>query len=94
LDSTPYGEVWTDGRENIVRMSLHCEDHGLGWGDGETIITYGWLTKPGVGSRLVPITIVYKSPHKKKLYWCRGQFVNYREFVSRGRIFPEAAIQR
>lgn len=88
LDSVPYGEVWTDEDEDIVRMSLHCEDHGFGWGDGQTIVTYGWLTKPGVGPRLVPVSIVYKAELKKKLYWCRGQFVNYREFVSRVRSIP------
>ncbi|HEV3483181.1 MAG TPA: serine protease [Candidatus Acidoferrales bacterium] len=87
--SPPYGEVWTDERENIVRMSLHCEKSGWGWGPGETIVTYGWLTKPGDGPRLVPVTILYKSS-KKKLYWCRGQFVNYREFISRPRLLPGA----
>ncbi len=90
-DSRPYGEVWTDQHENIVRMSLHCEDRGWGWGNGETIVTYGWLAKPGVEPRLVPIAIVYKSSRGKKLYWCRGQFVNYREFASRARILTEAA---
>lgn len=91
FDSRPYGEVWTDEDENIVRMSLHCEDHNWGWGNGESIVTYGWLTKPSVERRLVPIAIVYKSSRGKKLYWCRGQFVNYREFVSRARILSEAA---
>jgi Trypsin-like peptidase domain len=87
--SSPHGEVWTDEHENIVRMSLHCEKSGWGWGPGETIVTYGWLTKPGDGPRLVPVTILYKSS-KKKLYWCRGQFVNYREFISRPRLLPGA----
>lgn len=87
--SAPHGEVWTDEHENIVRMSLHCEKSGWGWGPGETIVTYGWLTKPGDGPRLVPVTILYKSS-KRKLYWCRGQFVNYREFISRPRLLPGA----
>ncbi len=85
--SSPHGEVWTDEQENIVRMSLHCEKSGWGWGPGETVVTYGWLTKPGEGPRLVPVTILYKSS-KKKVYWCRGQFVNYREFISRPRLLP------
>ncbi len=89
IDSIPYGEVWTDEHENIVRMSLHCEDHGWGWANGETIVTYGWLTKAGLGPRLVPVSIVYKASRKKTLYWCRGQFVNYREFVSRARIWAD-----
>ena len=92
-DSAPYGEVWTDRHENILRMSLHCEDHGWRWGNSETIVTYGWLTKSGVEPRLVPISIIYKATSKKKLYWCRGQFVDYREFVSRARILPEVASQ-
>lgn len=94
VQGAPYGEVWTDQQENILRMSLHCEDHGWGWGNTETIVTYGWLTKPGVGSRLVPVTIVYKALwKKKKLYWCRGQFVHYREFVSRARLLSAVGPQ-
>jgi Trypsin-like peptidase domain len=93
LDSAPYGEVWTDEHENILRMSLHCEDRAWGWGNGETIVTYGWLAKPGVAPRLVPVSFIYKAPYKKKLYWCRGQFVNYREFVSRARSLPELSVR-
>jgi Trypsin-like peptidase domain len=92
VDSAPYGEVWTDEHENILRMSLHCQDHGSGWGNSETIVAYGWLTKPGVERRLVPVSIVYKASRKKKLYWCRGQFVHYREFASRARMLSEASI--
>lgn len=87
-DATPYGEVWTDQHENIMRISLYCEDHGWGWRTGETIVTYGWLRKPGVEPRLVPVTIVLEAKNKKKLYWCRGQFVDYREFASQARILP------
>lgn len=88
--SPPYGEVWTDEDENIVRISLHCEKSGWGWGPGETIVTYGWLTKPGEAPRLVPVTILYQASRKKKLHWCRGEFVNYREFISRPRLLPRA----
>lgn len=88
VNATPYGEVWTDQNENIERISMHCEDHYGHWGGDETIITYGWLTKPGVERRLVPVTIVIEAPYKNKLYWCRGQFVDYREFVSRARALP------
>lgn len=89
IDSIPYGEVWTDKHENIVRMSLHCEDHAWGWTNGDTIVTYGWISKPGLEPRLVPVSIVYKASRKKQLYWCRGQFVNYREFVSRMRVLAD-----
>jgi hypothetical protein len=92
-DASPYGEVWTDEHENIMRISLHCANHVWGWRMGDTIITYGWLTKPGVGPRLVPVTILAKAPNKKKLYWCRGQFVDYREFASRARILPAAGVK-
>jgi len=93
VDAIPYGEVWTDRHENIVRLSLHCEDHGWGWTDGEVIITYGWLQKSGVATRLVPVTIVYKASHRKKVYWCRGQFVDYREFITRVKILSQENIQ-
>ncbi|MDE3170973.1 MAG: hypothetical protein KGL75_12595, partial [Acidobacteriota bacterium] len=93
LDTTPYGEVWTDEHENLLRMSLHCEDHAWGWGNGETVVTYGWLKKPALEPRLVPVSIVYKVSSKNKTYWCRGQFVNYREFVSRARVLSEAAVK-
>ncbi len=86
--SSPYGEVWTDEHENIVRMSVHCEKSGWGWRPGETIVTYGWLAKPGEGPRLVPVTVLYQASKKKKLHWCRSEFVNYREFVSRPRLVP------
>lgn len=90
-DAPPYGEVWTDEHENIMRISLYCEDRGWGWRTGETIVTYGWLKKQGAEPRLVPVTIVEKAKNKKKLYWCRGQFVDYREFVSEARILPVAS---
>lgn len=93
VNATPYGEVWTDQHENIERISMHCEDHFGHWGGDETIITYGWLTKPGVERRLVPVTTVIKAPYKNKLYWCRGQFVDYREFVSRARVLPMASLK-
>lgn len=92
LDSTPYGEVWTDEDENMLRISLHCKDHNWGWDNSTTIVTYGWLSKPGVESRLVPVRIVHEAKRKKKLYWCRGQFVDYREFVSRARILSAAGV--
>ena len=93
LDSIPFGEVWTDQNENILRMSLHCENRSWGWGDSETIVTYGWLAKPGIEPRLVPVGIVYEAPYKKRLYWCRGQFVNYREFSTQARILSVVGVQ-
>jgi len=84
---TAYGEVWTDGNLNIMRMSLHCEENGRHkW---EDVMNFGWLTRPGVGPRLVPVTVVSWAPNRIKGVWCRSQFVDYHVFVSRARILHE-----
>jgi Trypsin-like peptidase domain len=84
---TAYGEVWTDGNLNIMRMSLHCEENGRHkW---EDVMNFGWLTRPGVEPRLVPVTVVSWAPNRIKGVWCRSQFVDYREFASRARLLHQ-----
>jgi len=84
-----YGEVWTDGDTNIVRMSEHLDlSDNLkayqGWEEYQIVLTYGWLNGAVGPSALVPITIFAEARHKKKhVYWCRGQFTNYRVFTTR-----------
>ncbi|MGH9736212.1 MAG: S1 family peptidase [Candidatus Acidiferrales bacterium] len=81
---TAYGEVWTDQDLNIVRMSLHCEKDGQQkWQD---VMNFGWLTRPGIERRIVPVTLVAWSPMPDKGLWCRSQFVCYREFASHSRL--------
>jgi Trypsin-like peptidase domain len=84
---TAYGEVWTDEDLNIVRMSLHCENHGRQ--EYQNVVDYGWLTRPGVEPQLVPVTLVAWAPAPNKGIWCRSQFVNYHEFVGLARLVYE-----
>lgn len=84
---TAYGEVWTDEHLNIMRMSLHCENGGRQkWQD---VMNYGWLTRPGIEPKLVPVSISAWSPMPNKGLWCHSQFVNYHEFASRARLVYE-----
>lgn len=80
-----YGEVWTDDEMNIIRMSLHQEINGP-WRNPEVQITYGRLRKMDEPPRLIPLTIAVQAEYHKKLYWCRGQFTDYRIFGSRVKI--------
>ncbi len=82
-----YGEVWTDEDTNIIRMSerLDLSDklkayHG--WEDWHIVITYGWLKRANEPPRLVPLTIYTQAENNKKIYWCRGAFMNYQVFTS------------
>lgn len=90
---TAYGEVWTDERLNITRMSLHCEKHGNQ--EWQFVMDYGWLTRPGIEPKVVPVSLVAWKPMPDKGLWCRSQFVNYHEFVSEARLIdvhiPERA---
>jgi len=80
-----YGEVWTDEDANILRMSEHYELPGK-WREYQSVVTYGWL-KLGDGSpRLIPLTILTQAEFNKKVYWCRGAFMNYQVFTSRAKI--------
>src|SRR5208282_3455349 len=84
---TAFGEVWTDDSLNILRMSLHCEKrHRHEW---ESVMTFGWFTRPEIERRLVPVALASWSPNRNKGLWCRSQFVDYHEFFSRARILRE-----
>src|SRR5258708_9690691 len=87
-----YGEVWTDEDMNIIRISKHLELSDKlkayrGWEDCGVVITYGWLKRANEPPRRVPLTIFTEARNKKKhVYWCRGQFTDYRIFDSDVRI--------
>ena len=80
-----YGEVWTDEDTNIIRMSEHYELPGKGK-DYQGVVTYGWLQRQDGTPRLIPLTIATQAEHNKKVYWCHGQFTDYRIFSSRVKI--------
>jgi hypothetical protein len=51
------------------------------------VLTYGWLNDEGEPRSLVPLTIFAEGRYKKKhVYWCRGQFTDYRMFTSRAKM--------
>jgi hypothetical protein len=87
-----YGEVWTDEDTNIVRMSEHLELSDKlkayrGWEEYQVVLTYGWLMQADEPPSNVPLTIFNEARYKKKrVYWCRGQFTNYRMFTSRAKM--------
>lgn len=83
-----YGEVWTDEDTNILRVSEHYESLFDKWKDYQGVVTYGWLKLPDESTRLVPLTIYTQAEHKKRIYYCRGQFTNYRVFDSQVKITP------
>jgi hypothetical protein len=80
-----YGEVWTDENLDILRMSEHFEVSGK-WSDVRAVVTYGWLDKADGVRRLIPLTIAIQGQYKNKVYWCHGQFTDYRLFATRVRI--------
>lgn len=92
-----YGEVWTDEDTNIVRISRHSElSDNLkayrGWEEGQVVITYGRLKQEVERPYNVPLTIFNEARYKKKrVYWCRGQFTNYRVFTSRAKVVRTTA---
>jgi hypothetical protein len=82
-----FGEVWTDEDTNIIRMSEHLELSAKlkayrGWEDFQVVLTYGQLKQADEPPRLTPVTIYTQVKNNKKIYWCRGQFTNYRVFRS------------
>ncbi len=90
-----YGEVWTDVDTTIIRMSEHLElsnklKEYKGWEEYQVVLTYGWLNRANEPPRLVPLTTLTLSRHKKDkaVYWCRSQFIHYQMFTARARIIP------
>jgi hypothetical protein len=79
-----YGEVWTDEDTNILRVSEHYELPGK-WRDFQGVVTYGWLERAGE-PRLTPLTFSTQAEFHKKIYWCRGQFMDYQMFSAQTRI--------
>ncbi len=90
-----YGEVWTDQDTNILRISGHLEMSGKDkWRDYYSVVTYGWLRRSDEAPRLIPLTISAQAElNKKKVYWCRGAFTNYRVFSSRTKIIANDYVQ-
>jgi hypothetical protein len=82
-----YGEVWTDEDTNILRMSEHYELVGR-WKEYSGVVTYG-SRQQGGQQRLVPLTISTQAKYHKKIYWCRGQFMNYQVFTAQVRIIAD-----
>jgi hypothetical protein len=74
-----YGEVWTDGDLNILRISLHYELTGR-WKDYMSVVTYGWLNQADEVPQLVPMTMSAQVVNGKTMLWCRGRFINYKVF--------------
>lgn len=82
-----YGEVWADENMNIMRISERLDlskklKEYRGWDQTAVIVTYGWTQLNGGTDeprRLVPLTIFTES-RNGKVYWCRGQFTDYRAF--------------
>src|SRR6266705_6386459 len=88
-----YGEVWTDEDTNILRISEHLELSGR-WRDYLSVVTYGWLRRTDEAPRLIPLTVSTQAElNKKKVYWCRGMFTNYRVFSSRTKIISNDYVQ-
>lgn len=83
-----YGEVWTDDDTNILRMSEHFETFDR-WKDYQAVVIYGWLRRTDEAPRLIPLTISTQANLDKRVYWCRGQFTNYRTFSSQVRILAK-----
>lgn len=93
-----FGEVWTDQNINIERISEHIElpehiERYYKWKDHGTVVTYGWLRLVDEAPRLVPLTISTEAEYRKKVYWCRGVFMNYRVFVSKAKIVTGYNVQ-
>jgi len=83
-----YGEVWTDEKLNIIRISERLElSEKLkvfrGWEDIHVVLTYGWLSRADEPPWLAPLTIYTEARYKKHIYWCRGHFTDYSVFSVR-----------
>ncbi|MGB8475423.1 MAG: serine protease, partial [Candidatus Acidiferrum sp.] len=80
-----YGEVWTDDKTNILRISQTMElpRH---WGTYQVVVTYGWLQRTDEPPRLIPVTFYSQLRGEKRVDWCRGQFTDYREFIVKAKL--------
>jgi hypothetical protein len=83
-----YGEVWTDEKLNIIRISERLElseklKAFRGWEDIYVVLTYGWLERADEPPWLAPLTIYTEARYKKHIYWCRGHFTDYSVFSVR-----------
>src|ERR1700676_940207 len=86
-----YGEVWTDEKLNIIRISERLElaeklKAVKGWEDLHVVLTYGWLNRADEPPRIVPLTIYTEARYKKHIFWCRGHFTDYHVFNVRARL--------
>jgi hypothetical protein len=91
-----YGEVWTDDSLNILRISERLDFSDklkarVGWRNVGVVVTYSSLKQPGESPRLVPWTIFTEASDKNHVYWCRGNFTDYREFRVGARLITEEA---
>ncbi|MHB8501426.1 MAG: S1 family peptidase [Candidatus Acidiferrales bacterium] len=80
-----FGEVWTDEDTNILRISEHLQLRGR-WRAYQAVVAYGWLRRMDGSPRLIPVAISTQAELKKKIYWCRGQFMDYQVFSSKVKI--------
>jgi hypothetical protein len=85
VDAPCWGEVWTDESFHILRVSEHLELSGE-LEAYESVVTYGWLRRPGEPAWLIPRTIFTQIRNGKKVHWCRGLFTNYRIFDAQAKI--------
>lgn len=78
------GEVWTDQDENLLRVS---EEYYMpnSWKKMRSIVTFGWTNIDGK-RLLVPVTSSMETVNGTHIYWCRGQFTDYRQFRSSVRL--------
>lgn len=83
-----HGEVWTDKDTNIVRISIHYDFLG-NFGEYRAVVTYGWLRRKDEASLLIPLTLTSEFERKKRIDWCRSQFMNYQVFGARVRIVTD-----
>jgi hypothetical protein len=80
-----YGEVWTDENLDILRISEHDVMTGK-WTDFDGVVTYGLLHQANESPRVIPVTFSTQARYNKKMYYCRGEFTNYRTFKAETRL--------
>ena len=82
------GEVWTDGDLNIIRITQNLTPPAskTSWNNLHIVVAYGWLREPGEEPKLVPASEFFQGENHHKVYWCKGEFTNYREFSVKTRL--------